>query len=333
MLFDELEKSQLKPFRDFLSVKKAKELNIIPSDYDLYFADFCDCGSERMVRIASDGTSVTGVTCCNLHCYKKIVYQLDELFKKFSVKGIGPAMCHKVVRFFVEQNEVITFSNILLKSGKCNGLYGAEELTWASALETINISKQTMGEFIYKLSYPGIGKKFDDIFSGLSSIDDLASIIQKEGFFHFFSSRGIKSFTVLHYFLEYLPELSQLLDHYKHTILTSAEKVYTVCMTGKMETMVGKFTKRDFIMQCNALLADRNLVEPINLKQVDSVSQAAFIVAGGDSVAAKTKKYLAAIKKENEIKNLLNRNDLKILFSPDDFLSFILGGDKAHGKV
>ena len=37
MLFEELKKSQLQPFQDFLSVKKAKELNIIPDDYDVYF--------------------------------------------------------------------------------------------------------------------------------------------------------------------------------------------------------------------------------------------------------------------------------------------------------
>jgi len=331
MLFEELKKSQLQPFQDFLSVKKAKELNIIPDDYDVYFKEFCECGSERMVRVAGNGTSVTGVTCCNLHCYKKIVYQLDELFKRFSVKGVGPAICSKVVWFFIDHNETITFSNILLKSGRYNGLSGAEEQIWATALETINTSRQTMGEFIYKLSYPGIGEKFDDIFSGLSSIDDLASSIQKEGFLHFFSSRGVKSFTTLYYFLEYLPEISQLLEHYNHTILTSTEKVYTVCMTGKMETVAGRYTKRDFIMQCNSLLLSRNLAEPISLKQVDSVPQAMFIVAGSDSVAAKTKKYLAAVKKENEIKNQLKKNDLKILFSPDDFLAFILGGEKRDG--
>ena len=116
MLFEELKKSQLQPFQDFLSVKKAKELNIIPDDYDVYFKEFCECGSERMVRVAGNGTSVTGVTCCNLHCYKKIVYQLDELFKRFSVKGVGPAICSKVVWFFIDHNETITFSNILLNS-------------------------------------------------------------------------------------------------------------------------------------------------------------------------------------------------------------------------
>jgi NAD-dependent DNA ligase len=331
MLFDDLMKSQLKPFQDFLSVKKAKELDIIPRDYDVYFKEFCSCGSERIVRVANNGTSVTGITCCNLHCYEKIVYQLDELFKRFSVKGIGPAICNKVVRFFIDHDENITFANILLKSGRYNGLSGAEEQAWAAALETINTSRQTMGEFIYKLSYPGIGKKFDDIFNGLSSMDDLACTIQKEGFLHFFSSRGVKSFTTLYYFLEYLPEISQLLEHYKNTILTSTEKVYTVCMTGKMETIAGKYTKRDFIMQCNSLLLSRNLTEPISLKQVDSVSQAMFIVAGSDSVVAKTKKYLAAVKKENEIKSRLNKNDLKILFSPDDFLAFILGGEKIYG--
>lgn len=330
MLFEDLKQSPLRPFQDFLSVKKAKKLNIIPKEYDMYFEEFCECGSERMVRVADNGNSVTGVTCCNLHCYKKLVYQLDELFKRFSIKGIGPAICNKVVQYYIDNGKDITLSNILIESDRYNGLSGAEEQIWGMALETIRSSRQSMGEFIYKLSYPGIGKKFEDIFSGLSSIDDLSDVIQKEGFLQFFSSRGVKSFTTLYYLLEYLPEISQLLECYQHTILASTEKVFSICLTGKMETAVGKYTKRDYIEQCNVLLASRNLKESISLRQVESVSQAMFIVAGSDSVAARTKKYLAAVKKENEIKRQLNKNDLKILFSPDDFLAFVLGGEKKH---
>lgn len=326
MTFDEVRQSPFRPFGDFLSIQDALEREIIPRQYDKVFDRHCKCGSERMVRISKNSKSVTGIACCDSHCPLKITYQLDEIFQRFHFKGIGPALCFRVVSYFSERKDQLKVSDILMESGVYNDLSGAEELAWESGLEAIKNSKQTMGKFIYKLSYPGLGSKFEDVFRGISSVDQMIEALQKEGFKNFFINRGIKSDTVIYYVSQYLIEIVDLLEFYSQSITNSAEKVFTVCMTGRMDTAYGKFTKDQFIQQCIALLECNKLDTFFSLEQVSSVSKAEFVVAGTDSVAENTVKYRDALKKQERIRQESGNTDFKILFSPDEFFTLIQKG-------
>lgn len=325
MRFNELEASPLKPFQDFISVKRAKELDLIPQIYSTVFADDCGCGSERMARLSGNDGAVTGITCCDPRCPIKMSYQLTTMFERFGYKGIGKATCTKVVQDFMETGEKFDFADILIRGDKVISLTGAIGARWGEAMDLIRSSKQNLGSMIYKWSFPGLGSKFEDIMHGISSVSQLAEIIRAEGYFQFFSKRGVKSLTTLWYFREYLSEISKLSTEFKDCITISLDKVLAICMTGRMQSSLGNLTKKEYLNLCSTYLEQRNLSDPFEIKAVDTVSKATFVIAGEDSVAGKTSKYRQALEKEKVLKVAKNDPNYKVLFSPDEFLALILG--------
>jgi len=319
MDFIEVSSSKFKPFTDFLSMAQAKEMKIMPKPYWPIFEDRCMCGSEMMVRVS--GCSITGVACCDPYCWIKLTYQLSEVFRRFGYKGIGKETCSKVVQDFLRLGKPFSLSDVLLRGDDVISLSGAMRGKWIEGVGCIKKSRQSFGTFIYKLSYPGVGSKFEGVLQGISSIKQLTVAVKQEGFFCFFANRGVRSFTTIYYFMTYLPDVYCIIKEWEDCISTSSGKILPVCLTGKMKTSIGRFTKSEYLALCSQIL-ERG--ETFEIKSVESVSKALFIIVGEDSIAGNSAKYRQAVEKQNALQKDQGSNQ-KILFSPDEFVNMVLG--------
>ena len=329
MKFDELYSSELRPFQDYVSVRTAKRLGIISAKYSSIFEDDCACSSERIVRVQKGSGSITAVTCCDPQCPLKMKYQVNEVFERFGVKGIGPETCGKVVDSVWMKNGKVTLYDVIVDGPKYSNLVGNESYVFLSALEKIVESRVTFGRFIANLSYPFIGMKFEDVFRGISNIDEFVSVATNEGgLFSFLANRSVKSVDTIFHFIYYLMEMSEIVKYYKDSIVSSGSIIIPICMTGRMETSHKKYTKEEYLYSCNLLLMDADGVKDIDFVSTETVSKAKFVIAGPDSVARRTAKFRKAIEMEEY---LLSSGELlageKFLYTPDEFLYYLLKGE------
>lgn len=317
MTVADIKNSPMQPFNDFISVVEAKELNYITDKYHSIFNEECVCGSEMMIRYVTSKLgkhSVTGVTCCNPLCPEKLVFQLEELFQRFKVKGIGPATCRKVVQHWKCIADEVTLAAIILGGAEDCGLFGAEYDNWSQAMYYLYTTKQSLGELIYRLAFPGLGSKFEDVFQGYNNIIEFAQMINKHGLETILADKSVRSETTLFYFCTYFPQIVQLSLYYQHTFTTASDVIYYICMSGKMFTGDGTFTKDQYLLHCKELQDAGSFAGQFELKATTSVAKADFVVASGSS----TNKFKTAAAKES-------KEGRKILYSPDEFIQYMKG--------
>lgn len=232
MKLEEIKNSNLQPFSDFITVKEGKDEGFIDDKYHSIFYDKCQCGSDMMIRLVFSNIvytfqdiqnnvkhkpSITAVTCCNLNCHLKIVYQLDELFQRFDIKGLGPAVCERVVLHHKKKYGEVSVATIIKNRDINTGLVGAEYDNWVEAMNIIYGSKQSLGNLIYKLAFTGIGSKFEDVFQGYSNMKEFAIDVVPIGLTNFLANKSIKSTTTQYYFCTYFRDIVQIATSLEHT--------------------------------------------------------------------------------------------------------------------
>ena len=86
MQFNEMRNNfdKMGAFLNFISVREAKEVGIIPDFAAEYFPERCQCGSEMIL----DKFSRARLQCCNPFCSVKQAYMLSEMFRRFGIKGM-----------------------------------------------------------------------------------------------------------------------------------------------------------------------------------------------------------------------------------------------------
>ena len=328
MTYNDISSHPLRPFPNFISVSKAKDLSIIPENYFSMFADNCPCGSERMVRLHQNGTSITAVTCVDPRCPFKLKFQVNDVFDKFGYKGIGPQTCGRIVWAIKEELGYVSLYEVLVNGPKYCKIGDSAEDDFIGALRHIEQSKLNLGTFISYLSYPLIGSKFEDIFRGISTITEFTELATSEGgLISFLSKRGVRSIDVIFYLVHFLKEIEQLYLYFEKCIISSSTNIVPICMTGRMVTSHGAYTKADYLYHCNLLAMTDDGDKLYDVISVDTISKASFVIAGADSIAKKTTKYRNAVDREEFLKKsgYISEND-KFLFSPDEFFLYLLNG-------
>lgn len=333
-----MQEAKLKPLDNFVTVADAKRTDIITEPYMDLFVDRCSCGSDMMLRII-DGQriisvddfnngvrskpSVTAYTCCNPNCTVKLPYHLVDFFSSFNIKGLGEGICKKVVRYHVYSlgNPNVTFKDIVLNGKSNTGLSGAEHVTWCQAFDVVNSSKQTFSALVNRFSYAHIGTRFDGMFVGCSSVLDFLLKVNKTPIDTLLINIGVKSASLRYYFQIAILDILELVQEYSHTLVTSNFNYKNICMTGKMTTSLGAFTKDKFIQACIELHQSGPYANHFELRTTTSVAKASYVIAGENSVSSGTAKYKQAL-------SLQSSYDFKFLFTPDSFLKHIGGLDE-----
>ncbi len=75
-------------FDEWISVKEAKDIGNIPEDYHYLLRDYCECGSERMIKKNNKSW-----TCVDPKCPIKMAKSMVEIFNRFGIKEIGYKSC------------------------------------------------------------------------------------------------------------------------------------------------------------------------------------------------------------------------------------------------
>jgi hypothetical protein len=331
MKFRDLFEFQVKPFSDYVSVAMAKESGAIPERFWGVFADTCLCGSDMMARL-NEG-SVTAVTCCDPGCYVKIGYQVAEIFSKYGFKGIGVQTCKKVVFSVLAKKGSVGLFDVLV-----DGLYFSElgesaEDEFSKAIDCIREARVSFGRFVSRLSYPFIGDKFEEVLEDVNDFQSLMDTMKREGgILSFFSSRGVKDLNAVFCFAFFADEIRRLCDEFAGSIVASCSEKVPICMTGRMNTSFGVLTKSDFLEKCNLLVLDDEGGKSFDIVSVEAVRKAAYVIVGADSVARNTSKFRLAMEIETSLKSSGKIDgDDKFLFSPDEFLQYLLKGGGSVG--
>ena len=265
MLFTEMREQfdKYNAFQNFLTVKQAKVLGLIPEDFAEYFPDYCECGSENIIT-----TDLTIIECCDPRCPLKQPFGLANMFSRFSCKGIGEAVCKKAYDCIMKRNETLVQEGkepLLVTDSYVEILtvpesaYPFEFLNSAdghSFLHYCNLIKQTemtFPEMVSKLGLPEFDSISFTMFDKINSFDELRDTIMQEG--------GISSFCNNRHFYDPMKKFwlyISLKDIYVAScffqrIRSMGVTTQQICITGSLNYEGHRITKKDFISVCNRM--------------------------------------------------------------------------------
>jgi hypothetical protein len=263
----------------------------------------------------------------------KIGYQVAEIFSKYGHKGVGVQTCKKLVSSVLSKKGSVSLYDVLV-----DGLYYSElgdfmEEEFGEALTTMRGSRISFGRFVSRLSYPFLGDRFEEVLSGVNGFSDLMDKIRGDGgLLVFFSNRGVRDVNTVFCFAFFAEEIRRICEEFSESIIASSEKKIPICLTGRMGTAIGVLTKADFLDKCNLLVMTKDGLKDFDIVSVESVSKAAFVVVGEDSVARGTNKYRTAKALEDQLRMSGQIGDEeKFIFKPDEFLQYLLKGGVVDG--
>lgn len=331
MLFSEFKETykDYYAYQDWITVERAKELEIIPEKYWEFFSNTCECGSENIIS-----GSLTQEMCCNPNCIIKQGYQLAEMFKSFKINGLGAATCSKIYRALLNKDHY-------LKAHGKKGLFAYNTIVevlmvqWADYPQEIkNLSKTmdffnacvmiqqkvvTFPQLIASLGLQSLGSNANDIFDGINSFAELSQEIKKAGsVIRFCELRGISSREKMLHIKLALESIAVADFIFSGNVRKQGLQKINVCVTGaiylKGQSIVNKNV---FIEKCNALCVDKNNVQLFEFNMCSAVRSAPFIIY---SVPSNSSKFNAG-RERGVVTDQFGEHP--VLITADDFYNLI----------
>lgn len=135
---------------EYITIKEAKEKNLIPKVYHEYIIDNCyGCGSPMITS-----KNLRKQMCSNNRCKMKLAGRIIKMLNKFGIIGIGRSFATK----FVELNQCCSHIQILVATEeelRTTGYY-AKAVTLKKEIDKVLSERYTFAEVLSKLALPGI---------------------------------------------------------------------------------------------------------------------------------------------------------------------------------
>ena len=289
----------------YKTIRQAKDEGLIPAIYQDkddphggIFPDYCKCGSENVIS-----TNLKRAKCCDPRCQIKLGYTLSEMFTRFGIKGVGDAVCSKIIKGLYDQLEYKSHLEVLTINP---GDYPISVRGTAAGYEfyrgivQMQSRELTFPELVANLGIEGLGSNSRKLLEGIQSFEQLASEIEKAGSTRLFCvHKGVADENVM-------------ANLYIHLIdIAIAEKIFAKCLrrTGVINipiTITGRiylngvhYTKDEFVRHCNriAQLENGDQLFEIQFKN-KALETVRYIVADTPSNSAK---YRAGLRRNNLI--------------------------------
>ena len=287
MEFSEL-KNTFGAFDTYITVKRAKELGVIPEDYAGLFPDYCKCGSENIIT-----GSLTHAMCCNPRCVHKLGYALSELFSRFDIKGVGDAICSQMISSVYDKLKYKSHVEVI---GMEYNEYPYSIISTVKGQELYQACKQirqrslTFTELVSKIGIPQFSTSSGKLLTGIPSLKYLCDVAKKEGGIkNFCANRGVYDSMKVFWFYQSLPDIWVAEQVFGDNMRLEGLVKVKICITGSITVDGMRITRNKFVELCNKVGCKngRQLVEVQNTSAKESCQ---YVVADYESTTAK---YLA----------------------------------------
>lgn len=297
MTFKEMiEDDKENAFYDWISVREAKELEIIPKEFHEYFSDTCSCDSENIIK-----TSRTQIMCCNPKCIVKTGYALAEMLTRFGIKGLKAATCSKIYAQLVSEDTKLKAAGKegLFKYGSFVEAiavpldkYPAELRSSAKGIDFYYACNELMKErftfpkMVANLAIPELSKDAETLFAGVNSFLDIYKELKTMTVQEFCTKRGFQAPAVAYYLRHSLMDIAVANDLFLRVIKPEGLLHINICMTGSIRLHGASTTKDKYIKRCNELCIDKTGNALFEFKMNSAKESNAFILysrPSGDS--------------------------------------------------
>lgn len=275
-------------FDDFVSVKVAKEEGLIPPSYNEVFKDYCECGSEMIIK-----NELTRVQCCNPRCYIKLGYALDELFTRFGCKGIGPASCISAMKGVIDRLEIPSHIEILEMDDKdlprtfLN--YKYEE--YSDARELIFSKSYSLSELVPKLALPTLDKTAANVLDNYNDAVEFIEDFQRyDNFMTFMFNHGVYDRWKIYCMRTYAIDILKAQMIFNNNFRDKPMQEIEVVITGFIRPEGISMPKDEFIELLNEIGIDDSGVRRYGFKMTSAMSSVNYIIADSPSNSRKYRK-------------------------------------------
>lgn len=284
-------------YSDWVSVEEAKTTGLIPEQYQEYFSDMCECGSENMVRV-----NLKAITCCNPKCFQKEACRMAEFFSRSNVSGLGEGNCHKILSLFKSYDDIRvsrgeksffptnSFLDVFdvpeeLWPLECGS---ALESTFAAAVDKLKNDNVTFPELISRLGIEDLGSNALKIFDGISCAKELKNEIDREGGVRYFCySRGVYAPEVINNIYESLIDIANSERLFHKSIRVQGLVPVNICITGSSALHGVSLTKSELVTVLNRASIGESGIQYYEFHMCTALQSAPFILYTVPSGTAK----------------------------------------------
>lgn len=287
MEFSEL-KNTYGAFDTYITVKRAKELGVIPKKYAELFPDRCKCGSENIIT-----GSLTHAMCCNPRCVYKLGYALSELFTRFDIKGLGDAICAQMISSVYDKLKYKSHVEII---GMEPNEYPYAVISTVKGQEMYQACKQirkrslTFTDLVSMIGIPQFSTSSGKLLTGIHSLKHLCDLAAREGGIkNFCANRGVYDSMKVFWFYQSIPDIFVAEQVFGDNMRLEGLVKVKICITGSITIDGTRVTRNKFVELCNKVGCKdgRQIVEVQNTSAKESCQ---YVIADYES---NTAKYLA----------------------------------------
>ena len=299
MTFEEMKKEHdhYGAYDEWVTMSEAKELGLLPATYHKYFPDLCDCGSENIIK-----KNLRQFTCCNPKCYQKEACQMAEFMSRSNIQRLGEANCLKIISAFRDYDRrlVANGQESIFPTGSFLDIFNVPVDRWpldygsalehdlAVAVESLKNDNVTFPELISRLGIESLGSNSLKLFDGISSSQELADAIKKEGGTRFFCySRGIYAPEVINNVYESLLDIVNAEFLFHKSIRRQGLVPLDVCITGSTVLKGKSLTKSQLIDILNRASIGETEIQYFEFRMCTALKSAPFILYTTPSASAK----------------------------------------------
>lgn len=299
-------------YSNFITVQEAKEFGLIPRIY--YedcgddagtFPNHCICGSENILT-----RDLQQPQCCNPRCHVKMGYGLSELFTRFSIKGIGNALCLRMVNGCYSKLQYKSYIELISMSQSdypysIQGTVAADN--FYLACYKIRQETLTFPAMIAKLGLPELNTSSIILFDRINCFKDLlAEINRLGGVKQFCNNRGVYDMSKIYWLHNSLIDIALAEIVFCRTLRRAGLHRIDICITGRVLIDGVHYTKDEFVKYCNSLGKLEDGTQLFELRQTTALETVNYIVADTPSTS---RKYMAGKRRGVLItsKDLINK--------------------------
>lgn len=282
---------------EFFTVAEAKEEGVIPASFAQYIDDYCECGSENIIK-----GSRTQLLCCDPFCSVKQGYKLAAMFSRFGIDGVGPETCKKVYKDLHACNESTkdVGGTPFLRTKYHLEILLVPWERYPSSLRTVAGSNfyrgcqkimhttVTFPKLMGMLGLKGLGGNTEKLFGGLNSYAEFREEIDKRGSLEAFcAARGFYSSQMLFDIRTACFDM-QIADRlFARSMRSVGMQELNLCITGNIKLKGNSIKKSDFIDLLNKMCTLENGAQIFEVKMTAAIEHNPFVLYSTPSNSAK----------------------------------------------
>lgn len=308
-------------FDEWISVKEAKDIGNIPEDYHYLLRDYCECGSERMIKKNNKSW-----TCVDPKCPIKMAKSMVEIFNRFGIKEIGYKSCLKIINKFFN-SEDYDYNSIfgIFENAELKEWEFGESLKdkYETALIRIRSERLTLTELISLIALPEIRGKASMLVGDFKNLQDIITIIGTDGVNRYYDIIGLHNNSIKFYFNYFLVDMMKAHDFCRQNMITTTSSVLNTVITGNIRLNGESITKYNYVKLLNDVLT-------IDGHRIFTIKRGKAIESAEVFVMEKGEKSKSARRAEE--RELIEKR--KLIYTPDEFAMIIYGmAQKAKDEI